>query len=69
MTCARCHCIRAALGEAGLDPDRVFCSEDLRYLNEGICSVGCGTGTEGRTNEEVEAIVDKAFEVCGGAGP
>lgn len=63
---ARCRCIAAALAEVGLDPARMMCNNDPN--NDTTCCVGFGTGTEGRPLAEVEALCDKAIEICAAAG-
>jgi hypothetical protein len=58
----RCDRIRMMLAEVGLDPDRVFCTDDPNS----ICSVGAGIGDEGRfTIEEIDRLTDKAIELAG----
>lgn len=62
MTCARCQCIRAALMEVGLDPERAMCADDMSALRQ--CLVGAGMGFEGKPLEEIDRMTDRAIEIC-----
>jgi hypothetical protein len=61
-TCPGCACVKAALSEVGMDPERVFCGQ----VDGTVCAIGCGCGygTEGLPLDEVERLVDKAIAVC-----
>lgn len=55
-----CGRIRMCLSEVGLDPERMMC------LDDGTCVVGCGTGTEGLPNEQIEALCERAIQLANG---
>ena len=51
------------LAEVGLSPDRMMCSDDYE------CAVGCGTGDEGFSFNEIDRLTDRAIALANAPHP